>query len=291
MTRDPAAQAPTGGEEIRANSSYELFMGILSIMSIGVMIWMVFVRDPLVQDILLWVDTLFCLIFLTDFVRSLRSAPDKRAYMWPRGLIDLLSSLPGLILVNLAILRFLRLFRIARVARILQAGGPRKVARDFLSNRAESAVYVIILAVMVVILFGSIGEVIVEPGAEGANITTAGDAIWWAFVTITTVGYGDQFPVTATGRVIGVITMATGIAIFGVVTSLLSAFVLGSGKSDDTKTADGAVDAPDSGLPAWAAVAEIEEKRSADIASELAELRAEIAALRRTIEGSAPSSG
>jgi voltage-gated potassium channel len=153
------------GEEARpVNSSYELFMGILSIMSIGVMIWMVFVRDPLVQDILIYVDTMFCFIFLTDFVRSFRSAPDKRAYMWPRGVIDLLSSLPGILLVNIAILRFLRLFRIARVVRILQAGGPRKVAHDFLSNRAESAVYVIVLAVMAVILFGSIGEVLVEPG-------------------------------------------------------------------------------------------------------------------------------
>jgi voltage-gated potassium channel len=262
MTGQTAA-ASAAVKEPAENGSYELFMGILSILSIGVMVWIVFVRDPLVQDILIGVDLLFCLIFLVDFARSFARAPSKPGYLWPRGIIDLLSSLPGLFLTNIAILRVLRLFRIARVVRILGAGGPRKVARDFLANREQSVAYLIVLAVILVVMFGSIGAVLAESDAEGANIKSAGDAIWWAFVTITTVGYGDRFPVTLPGRLIAVLTMATGIAIFGVVTSLLSSFILGGSKGEDE--ADVAAPPP-------------------ELAVQVADLRAEIVELRALLE-------
>src|SRR3990172_8796555 len=78
----PLAADSTAKEAPAENNAYELFIGVLSIMSIGVMIWMVFVRDPLVDTILITVDFIFCMIFLIDFVRSFRQAPSKRAYMF-----------------------------------------------------------------------------------------------------------------------------------------------------------------------------------------------------------------
>jgi voltage-gated potassium channel len=268
-TESTAVPAGAPDEVAHENSSYELFVGILSILSILVMVWIVFVRDPLVQEILIAVDLVLCVIFLLDFVRSLARAPSKRGYLWPRGIVDLLSSLPGLFLTNIAILRVFRLFRVGRVIRIVRAGGPKKVARDFLANREQSAVYLIAIAVILVIMFGSIGEVLVEADAEGANITTAGDAIWWAFVTITTVGYGDQFPVTLPGRLIAVMTMATGIAIFGVVTSILSSFILGA--RGETREEAASTDGPG---PA----------SNDRLSDEVAGLRAEVAHLRTLLE-------
>lgn len=65
-----------------------------------------------------------------------------------------------------------------------------------------------------------------ERGAPGANIETFGDAVWWAFVTITTVGYGDFYPVTGWGRIVAVLLMCGGVAIVGVVTATLASWVI-----------------------------------------------------------------
>jgi len=67
-----------------------------------------------------------------------------------------------------------------------------------------------IIATLIVI-FGGIGVYLAEHDQPGANITNLGDAMWWAIVTITTVGYGEFFPLTLIGRMIGILVMLTGI--------------------------------------------------------------------------------
>ena len=62
--------------------------------------------------------------------------------------------------------------------------------------------------------------------AEGANITSAGDALWWAFTTVTTVGYGDRFPVTTEGRAVAVVLMVAGIGVVGAVTAAVASWIL-----------------------------------------------------------------
>jgi voltage-gated potassium channel len=75
------------------------------------------------------------------------------------------------------------------------------------------------------ILLSSVLILIFEQGNE-ANIKTARDAIWWSFVTMTTVGYGDHYPVTIGGRIVAIILMVTGITLFGVVTASLGNLLL-----------------------------------------------------------------
>jgi voltage-gated potassium channel len=244
------------------SSMYELFMGLLTIMSLGVMAMILLARDPAIDAILIGVDTLFCLIFLVDFGRSLATAPSKRAYLFgarpgrsfPHGVTDLLGSIP-----SIGIFRAFRIFRLARVARIVKAKGATSLAREFVERRAESAVYLIIIAALSVLLFGSIAIAFFEAGKPNANIETGSDAFWWAFVTITTVGYGDRFPVTNPGRLVGMITMAVGIGIFGVLTSFLSATFMAPPKP------------PEGTRP---------EPTMRDLADELAALRRELADLR-----------
>jgi voltage-gated potassium channel len=281
MTTEATAAAPAAtAQQPAENSPYELFMGVLSILSLIVMFLILVAQDPQVADVLLSVDLVFCGFFLLDFIRSFARAPSKRAYMWPRGLLDLLSSVPGIANSSLAIFRLFRLFRIARVARIVRAGGAGVILKDFLSHREQSIVYLITLAVLIVVALGSIGEVYFEADTAGANITTAGDALWWALVTITTVGYGDQYPITTGGRLIGVLTMATGIAIFGVITSLLSSFILGGkkkveGEMEQSPPAEASPERPSPEAPVGS------DDR---LASEVAGLRQEIAQLRSLIE-------
>jgi voltage-gated potassium channel len=99
-----------------------------------------------------------------------------------------------------------------------------------------------------------------ERYAEGASITSFGDAMWWALTTMTTVGYGDTYPVTTSGRVVGALLMITGVALLGVVTATLASWLV-----ERVTDADDAED----------------EQRGA---AEREELRAEIAALRAQVE-------
>ena len=76
------------------------------------------------------------------------------------------------------------------------------------------------------LILGSISILQVETVPE-SNIKTASDAIWWAFTTITTVGYGDVYPVTAGGRVIAALLIITGVGLFGTFTGFVAAWFVG----------------------------------------------------------------
>lgn len=264
--------------EAPQSSIYELFMGLMTIMSLAVMALILLVQAPEVDAILFGADTLFCIIFLFDFALSLRRAPDRTAYLigerpgrsLPTGVVDLLGSIP-----SVGVFRAFRIFRLARLARLLRAKGSKDLASEFVNRRAESAIYIIIVAAMLVLLVGSSLVAFVEPGVEGANIQSGADAFWWAWVTITTVGYGDRFPVTEAGRIVGMLTMAVGIGIFGVLTSYLSSIFMAPQKSDD-----GAVEVTHPSAAAG----------SYTVESELAALRAELAEIRQAlgITGSRP---
>ena len=103
---------------------------------------------------------------------------------------------------------------------------PRYLIAEFLAQRAQSAAYVVVLAALLTLTIGASLMAIVEEPAPNANIKTGGDAFWWAFVTMTTVGYGDTYPVTEAGRFIGMVTMAVGVAIIGVLSSFLASWFL-----------------------------------------------------------------
>jgi voltage-gated potassium channel len=102
-----------------------------------------------------------------------------------------------------------------------------------------------------------------------ANIKTGGDALWWAIVTITTVGYGDFYPITTLGRITGFFVMVAGIGIIGALASILASLLVSPSSTDEAE--DAAQDAASD-----AAVAAM--------ATELAGLRADIAALSASLD-------
>ena len=80
---------------------------------------------------------------------------------------------------------------------------------------------------ILVLEFGSLLMLHLEADVEGANITDASDALWYIIVTMSTVGYGDQYPITNPGRVVGVVIIVVGVGIFGTLTGYLANLFLG----------------------------------------------------------------
>ncbi|GAA4267273.1 potassium channel family protein [Frondihabitans peucedani] len=126
--------------------------------------------------------------------------------------------LPELLVVALPILRPLRLLRLLTLLAILQ----RTAGRTF---RGRVVTYVVGSAFLLVYV-AALAVLDVERPAPGATITTFPVALWWAFVTISTVGYGDYTPVTLEGRMIAVALMLGGIALLGVVTATLASWIV-----------------------------------------------------------------
>ena len=105
-----------------------------------------------------------------------------------------------------------------------------RVARDRNALAKIVGLYAV-YAVTFVVLFGALFTLMFEINAPGANITSFGDSTWWAFVTVTTVGYGDFTPVTVGGRVIAVFIMFTGAAAVGAVTAAVASRFINSGNA------------------------------------------------------------
>jgi voltage-gated potassium channel len=127
-------------------------------------------------------------------------------------------------LIALPMLRPLRLLRVLALARILN-----RSAAGSLVGRVTT--YVAGTAIMAVVL-GAVGVLDAEQDASGANITSLGDALWWAATTVTTVGYGDRYPVTTQGRFIAVGLMVVGIALVGAVTASVAAWMVSQVEPD-----------------------------------------------------------
>ena len=208
----------TDPTDARTNGPYQLFMLGLCVYVLGALGFQSFAaldRETLV--ILDAVDTAICVVFLLDFVRCLVRAEDRRRYLVTWGWIDLLSSIPALDVFRWG--RAARVLRILRVLRGLRAA--RMLSAYLLARRGESAFWAVSLLAVLVTVFGAVSVVQLEPAA-GGNIRSGADALWWAFVTVTTVGYGDHYPVTVAGRVLAAVLMITGIAIFGTFTAYVA---------------------------------------------------------------------
>ena len=208
---------------------YELFMLSLSTIALGAMATNTFVSiNDDSQTILEWSDAFLCVIFFIDFLISFYRSPKRWHYFLTWGWIDLLSSIP-----TIDILRWGRTVRIFRVFRLLRAVKAAKVVTAFiLTKRGESAFLAATLLSILLVTFSSIAILQLEQATD-SNIKGPGDAVWWSVVTLTTVGYGDRFPVTAEGRIIGVLLMVAGVGLFGTLSGFIASWFLAPTKKTE----------------------------------------------------------
>jgi voltage-gated potassium channel len=118
--------------------------------------------------------------------------------------------------------QILRLFRVIRIVRLMVEYGKSALSDDLRRNRAGSALATASLLVVLVLQFGSYFIIGIEAKSPQANIVNPFDALWWSLVTIATVGYGDLFPVTTNGRLLGTLVILSGVFLFSVLTGFLA---------------------------------------------------------------------
>jgi len=216
-------------------SNQENKLGVLNLL---VLVLSVYVLFALVVDtvftvpqeigrILNLVDNLICGFFLIEFSVRFYQAENKLKFMkW--GWIDLISSIP-----NVDFLRAGRTLRLIRLLRILRAFRSTKhLVNHVFQNKAQGAFTTVSILAVILVIFSSISVLQFEADPN-SNIKTAEDALWWSYVTITTVGYGDKFPVTTGGRIIGVILMTGGVGLFGTFTAFISSWFLKDKAKED----------------------------------------------------------
>jgi voltage-gated potassium channel len=203
--------------------SYQLFTLGLCLFALSALAFHSFARiDESTKQILEITDNVICVFFFVDFVVHVVRAKRRMHYLLTWGWIDLLSSIPAV-----SFLRWGRAARVVRVVRVLRGARATKLlAEAILERRGHSLLLAALLISMLLVVFSSIGILQLESVPE-ANIKSASDALWWAIVTITTVGYGDRYPVTGEGRILAAVLMVFGVALFGTISGFIASWFVG----------------------------------------------------------------
>ncbi|MFI5953399.1 potassium channel family protein [Cryptosporangium sp. NPDC051539] len=208
----------------RRNGAYERFvdrtddvMLVLALVFVGVLVWPLLDHDlsPGIREALHWADVAIWVVFVVEYCVRLVLAADRWRFVR--------SNVPDLVIVLVPPLRSLRLVAaLMRLLGLVSIVG--RLSRQSLEVRTGA--YTAILAVGV-LFAGAVTVYDAERLDPDANITTFPDALWWALTTMTTVGYGDRYPVTTQGRWMAGVLMLAGIAILGIVTASIAAWFIG----------------------------------------------------------------
>lgn len=180
-------------------------------------------------------------LFTIEYLANIYVAPDKSKYIFgPWGIIDFLAIAPSYLNVIdlraikvfrvLRVLRFLRLMRMLRLLKlakhVVKEHGKEEQTSRFETLKMDLQIYFIAMFSVVVIFSTLIYYA--ERNFPGTLFTSIPKAMWWAIVTITTVGYGDMFPMTPLGRIIAAVTMLCGLALFGLLMNVIGKSMMSS---------------------------------------------------------------
>jgi len=208
---------------LKENIGVDLAIILLSLVSVALLIFELSVKLMPDQILLIQrIDLVIAFVFLADFSIGMWLAKSRKQYFaqnWP----DLLASIPVSegVFRTLRMLRVLRLVRVIRViARIRRIG----VAAEKIADESSKYIYAVAITV-VVLLSGAVAFFSMEHGIN-PQVHNFFDAVWWAVVTGTTVGYGDIYPITWEGRLVGMLLMFFGIGLVGTVAGFMGGYFM-----------------------------------------------------------------
>jgi voltage-gated potassium channel len=216
--------------EARVNLAYQVFMLFLCLYALLALSAEVLLPINVQgRQLLEYVDYFICVIFFVDFLLNLLAAESKWTYLRTWGWIDVLSSIPSVDALRVGrlarVLRILRLLRALKVSRFVVLHIVRQRKGAVLYGAAAIAFSMVIVSSIAVLSFETV---------PGANIRTAGDALWWALCTIATVGYGDYYPVTWEGRAVAALLMTVGVGMIGVLSGTMVSWFVQPGYDRET---------------------------------------------------------
>lgn len=196
-----------------------LLVIVLSFYILGAVLIETFYKLPPETSLLLQdIDFGICIIFFTEFCVRFYKAGNKLEFMkW--GWIDLVSSIPMFDFLRAG--RLLRLIRLLRIIRAFRS--TNLLIKHIFKNKTEGTLVSVTITAILLVLFSSIAILQVEHDPE-SKIKTAGDAIWWAYCSFTTVGSPGLYPVTTEGRIISALLMTSGAALLGTYTAFVASW-------------------------------------------------------------------
>jgi voltage-gated potassium channel len=213
-------------ERMVINATYELFILLLVVLSIFNSALQLLLNSGEARRVVLIIDIGISLFLMADAIVRLIRAPRKRRYLIDyNGWMVLVGSLP------VPGVRVLRLLQTALMTRKLRRSDYARMGRIVGEKRAQAALTVAAFLAILGMVVGGIMTLRAESNSPSANIKSASDAPWWGYVTVATVGYGDQYPVTNAGRAAGALVMTIGVGLFGVITGFLTDWFRRPGKT------------------------------------------------------------
>ena len=202
---------------------------ILSFMALFVISGLLFFPlRPETRQVLIGLDFLICSIFILQLSVDMIRSTNRLQYM-KRHWIDFLASLP-----MVEPLRYARLFSILRIILVIRSS--RNVLKQLLKNKHETTLASILLLLVILLTAGSSLMLFIEGQSPQANIQSGGDAMWWALVTISTVGYGDHYPVTDAGRILAAGLIICGVGLFGMISGLVTSMITSPSKIQTSRS-------------------------------------------------------
>ncbi len=233
---------------------------ILALIAINVVVGIIETVEPIEKaytEFFYYFEFISVMIFSVEYVLRLWSCTVDERYrgffsgrfrmaMTPMAIIDLLAVLPFYLATFMAVdLRFVRILRLVRLFRLFRAGrlasAFRLLAKVIKSKREELGLCILIL--LLVLIFSSSVMYLLEGQEPNTQFTSVPATMWWGMMTITTIGYGDMYPVTAIGRIFGSVVGFLGICVFA-----LPVGVLASGFSDELERARASENQDDAAL-------------------------------------------
>ncbi len=203
--------------QIVINANYANFILLLTLLSLINSVLLLTQLDAATRQVVQIIDNGICFVLMLDFLVNLARARDKRRFLFTfYGWLDFVGSLP------LPLLRVARLVRLVLVNRELRRADLELVGKMVVERRAQSTLLTVLFVVVLVFETAAISVLHAESGDPFANIHTGSEALWWSAVTVATVGYGDYYPVTNSGRIVGLFLMTAGVGIFSALTSFLA---------------------------------------------------------------------
>lgn len=213
------------GEESTTGRRFNLTIKVLIVLSlISISLETLPDLDPVYMNILLWFEYISVAVFTIEYILRIYAADRKRDFIFSfYGIIDLLAILPFYLTLGFD-LRSLRVFRLLRLLRILKLGryneAMNRLSRTFASIKSELVIFVVLT--IFVLYIAALGIYYFENPAQPEAFKSVFHSLWWAVATLTTVGYGDVYPITLGGRLFTFVVLMVGLGLISVPTGLIA---------------------------------------------------------------------